>query len=185
MTISSQFKSLEPLATTERAGAMIDGDLARAGITEVDACAYLFRACRDLERTYRDRGIDWLFDVEPAKLPTTVAHTIALMVRAVIDDVIEGASSRPNGGSVAITLQRRGTAYAAVIADRGLRDYGRQSDRDLASVRRLAARLGGDCRIRATSDCRLVIVVFEPNAASAPRLTKFGSADAAAYVQAI
>jgi hypothetical protein len=138
----------------------------RTDTSTVDACAYLFRACRDLQRTYGDHGIECLFDVEPAKLPATVCDTIVAMVRAVLDDVSRAAHAA--GGTVALTLQRRAETYAVVITDHRLRDYGAQPDPDLPSLRLLAARLAGASRIRATADRRVAVVLFDPLAASIP-----------------
>jgi hypothetical protein len=174
MIKSSPAKPTWRPATTEPAGATVDVERIRTGAADVDACAYLFRFCRDLEGRYRDRGLDFLFDVEPAKLPEIVCRAIALMARA----VVETAPSHARGGTVTLTLQRRDTAYAAVITVRRLHDDGAIADRGLASVRMLAARLGAECRIRATADSRVVVVLFEPHAAGARRSTGFRSIDA-------
>ena len=152
-------------ATSGLLDAALAVDHAPAESRGVDACAYLFRACRDLQRVHRERGLEILFDVDAIKLPVAACHTIASIVRAVVEDVIGAAPSLPAGGAVGLTLRRRGTSYAVVIADRGLRDYDQESDHDPKSVRALAARLGGDCRIRASSECRAVMLAFEPNAA--------------------
>lgn len=141
---------------------------ASAGAPEVDACAYLFRACRDLQWRYRAQGIEVLFDVEPVRLPETVCRAIAALARAVLDDAVGGDA--PSGGTLTLTLRRRGAACAVAIADQGLRRYDGRADPEPVAVHRLAGQLGAGYRIRAAGDRRMVALVL--GAGGEPAATK-------------
>ena len=124
---------------------------------QVDACAYLFRFCRNMQRACE--GIEYLFDVEPTQLPVTVCRVIAAIVAATVDDAV-AAEPRASSGSVTLSLRRRGSEHVVLIADRGFRTHARENELTLASVRELAERIGGVCRISAASDWRIILVAF-------------------------
>jgi hypothetical protein len=126
----------------------------------VDACAYLFRACRELQRTHGDRGLEVLFDVEPTTLPAATCDAIAQVIRAVIDDVSAASESAPAGSSVTLTLHDRGNIHSVMVADRGFRVYRGRYNFAPPSVELLAAYVGADLRVWATADHRIIAIAF-------------------------
>jgi hypothetical protein len=167
IVVTKMIKSLKVRSTQPPTARSLVAETSPEGANEVDACAYLFRACRDLQLAYQDRRVDCLFDVDPAQLPATVCHTSALMMAAEIDDAIERAPSPLPEASVTLTVRQRGTAHVVLIADRGFCDYGRKWDPGLARIRSLAARLHSNCRVSAVADCRTIMVAFDLNAMDA------------------
>lgn len=144
-----------------------------ADVHEVDACAFLFRTCRDLQLRHRAHGVEILFDVEPVSLPEAVCRTIADLARAVAEDALAGGSATPAGGTLTVTLRRRGPACAVAIADQGLRHYGGRTDPEPVAVHRLAARLGAGYRIRTAGNRRMIALVLDAGRpAPAPSTTK-------------
>jgi hypothetical protein len=125
----------------------------------LDACAYLFRICRDLQREYLDRyHADLLFDVEPGQLPQTICQAVASMVHHFILDLADAVPAPIPNGAVGIVLRRRGTSWAAVLYDRGLRRYDPTRQVEFEPAVALAARMNGTCEIRAWGNARAVTV---------------------------
>jgi hypothetical protein len=126
----------------------------------VDACTYLFRACRALQAVRDDLGLELLFDVEPVRLPAATCDIIVLMVRAVIDDLIPPSRSAPSGSPVSLTLRRLGDTCAVMIEDRGFRTYRGGYISAPPSVEMLASHANGRWRVSATADHRAIGIVF-------------------------
>src|SRR5580692_7378226 len=98
---------------------------------EIDGCAFLFRVCKELQRSHLDhRETELLFDVEPGNLPARVCHSLASLLRNVVSELAESELSTALNGVVGVTLRRRGTACMVVLSDRGLRDYDAQPQFD-------------------------------------------------------
>ncbi|HUA56898.1 MAG TPA: hypothetical protein VMB81_32240 [Candidatus Sulfotelmatobacter sp.] len=124
-----------------------------------DACAYLFEVCRDLQRQHLDRcHADLLFDVEPGQLPQTICQALASMVRRFTLELTRAVPAPPPNGVVGVALRRRGTSWAVVLCDRGLRRYDQARQLEFEPAAALAARLNGTCEIRARGIARAITV---------------------------
>jgi hypothetical protein len=156
---------LDATRVTATSAAFLKAALSYAGASattgDPDICAHLFGVCRALQAEHLDaRGIACLFDVEPGPLPKRACQVLGLIVSALIMDAAEHALAGVGDKTIAVTLRRRGTAWACSVSHSGgrINQTGGRPWRALADT--LAAELPGDLRSQASNRGTITALVF-------------------------
>jgi hypothetical protein len=140
----------------------------------IDVCAFLFEHCKEWQRAFLDdAGLTCMFDVDAGDLPRTTCETLASLVRNRMKHLTARADGP--GGTVTVTLRRRGAIWALAVSDTFVRQTGPRIVRgELAVMRTLAARLGAAYVIQSIDDGTLIAVLFSdvPGVLSAETLAE-------------
>ena len=142
---------------------------------EIDACVYLLTLCRHLQvACLEPNGIECLFDADGAgSLPDTICRMLGFMVSELVADSVDGRPRAASGGTIAVTLRRRGTTCLCTISCRGSAIPGDRPRPGLERVQSLAAKLGGSCMVRSMPDRGMIAIMF--NARSVERTCSEGN----------
>src|SRR5262245_16875387 len=105
----------------------------------IDVCAFLFEGCKQWQRLFLDEaGLTCMFDCDAGRLPEMTCEKLGGLIRNRFRNI--ASRTEGPGGTITLTLRRRGNLWALAIADQHVRRVGpRLGKAEMVVMRGLAA----------------------------------------------